>query len=242
MAALLIWGLAACVPAGADPDPDPNFAYISGPVDQDMFDPVARAMSEGKTMRFASPGGSVASGLAISRIIAPRDIDIEIEGICLSACASLIMPSADHVTFINNPVIAFHGGGAHRRIFVEQFGSDLDCYQTIDTRKRDMYATAGRNTDFVDLLIDVHGYENVRFVDEGDDCPWIEFDLEVDMWFPTSAELRTLMGLDFTGTVCADDADCIRAQIRRQRQIRNTTVRVGNALWRIDDRGRISVE
>lgn len=64
-----------------------------------------------RVLRLRSPGGDLQGALAIARLVHERDIDVEIDGLCASACAQLILPAASHVRASNGTLVVLHAAG-----------------------------------------------------------------------------------------------------------------------------------
>ncbi|MEQ8405042.1 MAG: hypothetical protein RKE49_08085 [Oceanicaulis sp.] len=222
---------AACAPdTSARLLAGPEVPRVDGRIDQDFSDAFLDAFKTHNQIAVSSTGGETHQALALARVLAPRRLHLIIDDYCFSACASLLAPAADSIEFGPDAMFGVHDSPAMARaVYVRDFGRDDDCYVRSGGAHREMYAWAGRNPRFPDEVFERLEPLPARAVDIGGDCPRIEYGLTHQWWFPTSDQLRDLMGLEFTGTICADDPDCMRRRLRALRM--EGTVMVGEEIW-----------
>lgn len=208
----------------------PDTPRVSGTIDAAFTDRFVDAYEGSNRLAVTSTGGEAVRALVMARVVAPRELHLFIDDHCLSACASLPLPAADTVTFGPDAVVGMHYSPAMtRRVYVRDFGTGDDCYVRSGDGERQMLEAAGRRPSFADEVYDRLQPGPARAIDIGDVCPRIEYDLTHQWWFPTSTQLRDLMGLEFTGTVCADDPACMRRRLPNLRI--EATVVVGDEIW-----------
>lgn len=110
-----------------------------------------------------SGGGDETATLALAREIARREIDLVVDGACISACAHLLLPAAKRVYIYEDSVIGFHtnifgwlehfwtsdksnydkryGKAADMAKFLDKRGVDLGLLFCADTLHEPSYAT-----------------------------------------------------------------------------------------------------
>jgi hypothetical protein len=64
--------------------------------------------AEVKTLRVQSAGGDLREALAMARGVLAQQLAIEIDGLCASACAQLLLPAASAVRVADGSVVALH--------------------------------------------------------------------------------------------------------------------------------------
>lgn len=76
----------------------------------------------GKRLIVRSQGGDMIVGIELGNIIFQNKMDIEVDGICMSACANYLFTSANYKYISENSGVIFHGG-ATQRSFKEKFNN-----------------------------------------------------------------------------------------------------------------------
>lgn len=225
--------LSACAPdspSAASLVASPETPRISGRIDETFTDAFLEAFKTHDRIAVSSTGGESHQALALARVLAPRRLHLIIDDYCFSACASLLAPAADSIEFGPDAMFGVHDSPAMARaVYVRDFGTGDDCYVRSGGAHRELYTWAGRDPRFPDEVFDRLQPLPARAVDSGGECPRIEYDLTHQWWFPTSVQLRELMGLAFSGTVCADDPACMRRRLPNLRM--EGTVIVGDEIW-----------
>lgn len=233
LTAFLTLSVSACgpgAPSEADLVAGSETPRVSGRIDERFTKAFLEAYEGHNRIAVSSTGGEGRRALVMGRALAPRELHLIIDDYCYSACATSLMPSADTVMFGRDAMVAFHDSLAiARRVYVRDFGANDACYVRSGDGERALYRMAGRDPAFHDEVFERLQPGLARAEDIGDVCPRIHYDLTHAWWFPTSEQLREFMGLEFTGSVCADDPACMRQRLPRLDM--EGTVMVGDDIW-----------
>lgn len=81
---------------------------LKGAVDEQMYERIRDF--PGRIIRIESPGGSVLWGTRIAEVLADRDIEVHVEGQCISACFSYIFVPAKRRVLGSGAVLGAHVG------------------------------------------------------------------------------------------------------------------------------------
>jgi len=212
--------------------------FLIGHIDEKFLSEFRNTIKTNKTVAIASPGGFPEIALKIADIIIEKNINIVIGGICYSACADIILPAAKSLEFYEHPLIGFHGTVISMKFFVSQ-GQVSPCtalseqdeflllLEDLSYKMNSLYKSTGHNIDFWKEQTKRLGSPvlvNQEFVKN--ECnPMQQFDYE--LWFPTSIQLKSMLGLNFEGGVCADSASCFERKIPLLEGLRKKYI-VGN--------------
>lgn len=71
------------------------------------------ASNEITTLVIKSSGGDVEAAMDMAELIAQKEMDIEVHGICASACANYLFPAARRKIITQGAVVLWHGNAAH---------------------------------------------------------------------------------------------------------------------------------
>jgi len=169
-------------------------------------------MAEPGTARLvvSSEGGSSWASAHLSLILQEYGLTLVIEDYCLSSCAEYLLPSAPRVIVRSDAVIGFHGNPLLEEHLLAEAGSTKKfCGVESGNVLRYLYGRSGAKVDFWVYQNRVLRPHSVKVV-SGPDCETVEYDREVDMWLPSRTEIESLLGVDLSGPVCADNASCVR--------------------------------
>ena len=61
-----------------------------------------------RVLRIRSAGGNIPAALAIARLVNQHGLDVDIDGLCASACAQMLLPAASHVRASDGTLVALH--------------------------------------------------------------------------------------------------------------------------------------
>lgn len=182
-------------------------------------------------VKLNSGGGLPQDALKISDIMLRNKTGVIINRACLSACAETILPSATIVEFQNTPIIGFHWNSTMNFDMLRRYGGDLRlCDLTTVERQKSLLSTKGMNVDFWKETEKRLVLEHYEIVPRGYACPWKRREFKNHMWLPTSEQLRNLWGLEFKGSVCADDFQRCTWKIDR-RWKKGTRIVVGDEVY-----------
>lgn len=214
---------------------------VSGGVDQafvSRLDSVSKSRSK---IKISSGGGEASAGWQAGAIVAQRDLELVIDGACLSACAEFLLPAAKSIEVDSQTLIGLHGNDF---IFAALASEFFPSRTFVDPQRiawlRTQYQRQGLSQDFYKETMARLG---IRYVSEAESTPYpqVEIYSVYSMWFPTSEQLRSLWGLEVRGTLCADDRNCWERRLRELGEPNEKFV-VGNTAVSILEDGSLTAE
>lgn len=192
-----------------------KYVAIDGGFD-DAF--VAQIQSQAEAARpitLSSYGGDPAVAYAAVPLLDNYPTDIAIGSLCLSSCAEFALPTKARLNLIDRPLIGFHGSDQIARWLSTEIGLVAPiCGAARADFQRARFESLGWNPDFwkevAKRLMIVSG----RNDNEEGRCLSIISRAEITMWFPTSAQLASLLGFTPDAPLCADDEVCWRSRVQ----------------------------
>ncbi len=184
-----------------------------------------------RTIKLFSGGGFPKDAAKIAKLFMGKDLTIVVDRECSSACANYLLPAAKSVIFKNEPIVGFHWSSQMNRDQMIRHGGDVsNCVYPGLKELEDMYRLKGLNLEFWKEVESRLVLESYQVVPKSNLCPWKKRKFENRMWLPTSNQLRSLLGLEFTGFVCADDFQAC-AQRANKRWPRGTRIVIGDEIY-----------
>lgn len=88
-----------------------------------------------------SGGGDAEAGLAIGEFIAKANVDIEVQGICVSSCANYIF-TAGRNKILNKGIVGYHGNitALFNSITTEDFVAQMKASGLSEQQAKDLYS------------------------------------------------------------------------------------------------------
>ncbi|MGB7404178.1 MAG: hypothetical protein WA906_00670 [Pacificimonas sp.] len=127
-------------------------AFLYGEISErfrDCFENVL-AESDIRLLKIASNGGSYQMGHDLGQFISARNIDIEIEGLCASACALFLVTAADRIFVDRGDLILFH----HSAIALKEYAKpDQNSHLIEEAVAIELSHLTGRSTEIQNLFI-----------------------------------------------------------------------------------------
>lgn len=221
----------------ADRYPFGHRVLVEGKIDRDFVNNALISAASGDGLEIKSSGGqslfTIAFASSINNMVNIRSDDsiLFINDYCLSACASYLILGLSEYEIGENVLIGYHYDlNWVRDYYVEQGGSQAECYSEHHQRLLSMYSQNNVNSRYFEQVRERLGVDRTTVVEGAGDCDEVYFETDHEMWFPTSAEFREYFGVDFSpGTLCADDHDCIAQKLRNLDPSR--TYLVGEDVW-----------
>ncbi len=178
---------------------------------------IRQLISSGKPVTLYSTGGLTSYALKVAQIIHDQKIEIIIDKECTSACSELILPAAHRVTFKNFPLIGFHTNILADEHYIKDLAvkNVEKCNWNRSRKTEAQYRWNEINSEFWKEQVK-RMKPKVKIDYDFHPCPSVSYEFENRMWYPTSDQIRNLYGLDFSGTVCADDPKCFKRKIARR--------------------------
>lgn len=202
-----------------------NIPLMPAFIDDDFLIRLKNLPPETTKIALISTGGLADKGLEAAEIVRSRGLEVVVLGSCNSACAEYILPAASKIQFFDDPFVGFHGNESSMMYFAVEDGlrnpcapdSDqknmLDKLEKLIDRKEALYNKTGHKKDFWKAQINTLGSAKlIKAPARGSGCVYIQ-KFPYELWYPTSEQLHSLLGLEFEGTLCADDPVCYERKI-----------------------------
>jgi len=215
---------------------------IAGYINEDFLSQMEELPLSTKTVAIYSTGGISEIALDVADLIQSRGLNVIIIGSCNSACSEYIIPAAKDVTFHDEPLIGFHGNMYSMKFFIEKNDlknpcspndSQKEILASINTeieRIEKLYTKTGHNLDFWKAQVQRLGSAKLIKTSMGtDECIYIQ-QFPNELWYPTSSQLKTMLGLQFSGGVCADNNTCYEKKIPMMQGVGKKYI-VGNEVY-----------
>jgi hypothetical protein len=188
-------------------------------------------LADGDCLKLNSPGGLPEFALIVGRIIYNKNIDLVISGWCGSACAEYILPAAQSITFSGEPLIGFHGNPIMADYFEQEQNlyNAHNCSYAHAAKLKSFYKIIGAKENFWKIQLKHLRLEDKKF-ERWRDCNQFLYKFVNVAWFPTSEQLQNDFGLEFIGTVCADDSKCYERKLSF-RWKKGTKIAVGETVF-----------
>ncbi len=204
---------------------------IKSEINGNFLAKLERKNAPGKRIIISSGGGSTKVAFEAARNIIRNENTVIVQGVCLSACAEDILPSAKTIKFLDNPMIGFHWNSFMNRSQFIRYGGDVTyCSSVSIDNQKYLYGLAQLNQDFWKETEKRLVLEHYEIFPVTGACPLKIRRFKNYMWLPTSKQLKKLWGLEFSGRVCSDN---IRACVRKvdRRWEKGTRIVIGDKVY-----------
>lgn len=148
-----------------------------------------------------SKGGGVGWGMGVGQIVVDHDLPVYVRGICASACFEFVLPAAQYVVAINEPIFAVHSNPLIIRDIANERGVEIQeqCAFYAPMRWLDeVYELRGLDYAFVELQRSKTGSPHIDFIAGADGC--VEMNLDTyahpQLWRVPVEVMREVWGLD----------------------------------------------
>lgn len=226
---LFIFNLQQMISSKKNPEQeDTNKNVLSGIINDDFYNRLIRYPKH-SNITISSKGGWPNAAIKSARYIDKNEISITIVNECMSACAEYLLVSTNTLKFENYPIIGFHGNPKmEEEITKKLFGKEARFCNFRSSREfSELYRLKESNIDFwkeqEKRLLLTPRYQYLQ------NCPDLKMSFQHKFWMPTSSQLRELLGISFTGTLCSDRMSCIVKRLDKKWS-KNTTFVVGDEI------------
>lgn len=218
---------------------EPNVAptvYLYGDVDAQFADKFIAAASyaKGRPLVVGSTGGSPSEALRIAEAIERLRPQVTIAGVCLSACAEIILPAAikyGHLSFKGMPLIGYH----HNSLLLALVRRDVQVFARCYAYENGLFVKFRRKVGIPDnetsYQSQMIGF-NPSLSKLSHNCGDYNLSQAQTFWFPTRAQLSRRFGLVVPALSCADVEGCWRALLIRMGKA-GEKFRVGEAVFTV---------
>lgn len=185
---------------------------IVGDTSAALYDAANQFNFRDQMVSISSEGGEIKYGILLAKKISNENISLEVFYVCLSACAEFLLPAANKIKFIEEPMVGFHWGPILSHNEQLRAGADLSGCDTSDfDYQENLFKEKELSTNFWLEVEDRLVLKSYELGSKG--CYSKKRKFENDFWFPTSQQLKNLLGLDFEGKVCADNVETCKIKV-----------------------------
>jgi hypothetical protein len=191
-----------------------RFQTIEGELDDAFVEQLRVEARRGAPVALSSYGGNPAIAFSAVPLIDNYPGEIAIGRLCLSSCAEFALPTKARLTLIDKPFIGFHASDQIARWLASATGQPkLICGEERAEHQRNRFAALGWNPEFWKEVARRLMIISARSDADAGDCASMRSLNELAMWFPTSRQLRDLLGFVPGTPLCADDQACWRSRV-----------------------------
>lgn len=186
-------------------------------IDENLLRKFKKIENNEHSIVFGSSGGDATIALRIADIIKLNRLKIDIAGLCLSACAEVILPAAvkySHAKLVNLPLIGYHHNSEIYRLMLPDadVAKYLECYNELNLKflnfRKNVRLKPSSLLYQIKAISPVKSSTNIL-----NNCDISTISIGRSFWFPSSAQLRDIYGLPISQNVCADVPRCFGAAI-----------------------------
>jgi len=154
-------------------------------------------------IKIRSGGGWPEPGAKLAAVIQARNIAVEVDDFCLSACMPFVFLASQSRTVENGALLGFHYADSYDVAYLSpRFGLEsLTIQSRADKAIRDVYKSAGISDDMLihqGVMLDPLCWSEMR---KNKDLKSVVY--KYGVWLPTSENLRS-WNIEFSGSLLAD--------------------------------------
>ncbi|MFY7759707.1 MAG: hypothetical protein ACOVRA_03730 [Aquidulcibacter sp.] len=154
-------------------------------------------------IKIRSGGGWPEPGAKLAAVIQARNIAVEVDDFCLSACMPFVFLASQSRTVENGALLGFHYADSYDVAYLSpRFGLEsLTIQSRADKAIRDVYKSAGISDDMLihqGVMLDPLCWSEMR---KNKDLKSVVY--KYGVWLPTSENLRS-WNIEFSGSLMAD--------------------------------------
>jgi len=191
-----------------------HFLYISSRVNDSLANHIKSIEAESFTLTIRSSGGDTDEASNLGIFLTKKNLSVEVHDFCHSACAEFILPAANKVVFLDNPLVGFHWNPMMD--YYQYLNSETDIssctFNSLENQKA-LLINRNLNLQFWRETEKRLKLTQFKLIDVGEDCPWKIRKFKNQFWLPTSEQLKSLWGLKFDGALCADDFERCKTKV-----------------------------
>ena len=179
--------------------------FIRSSIDSSLYDHIRELDADRYEIKITSGGGLSYPAIKLGVYLLDKKVHLKVQDYCLSACAEFLLPAADEIRFVDNPVVGFHWSPLMTYHQYVRVGAELSACTFPTGDQLTLLNARHLNTEFwreTEKRLKLKHFETIM---NGERCPMKIREFENRFWLPTSDQLRNIWGLKFTGSVCADD-------------------------------------
>jgi hypothetical protein len=168
------------------------------------------AQPHGGTIRLESGGGRANIAIEAAKIVAAKNLTVEMNGLCASACLDILLPTFASIQSGPNALFAAHGNPvSNLENAAKNFNMDnranVDCLrQAIELKS--LWNAQSTNFALLDEL--TRKTEIVSMVQDSGYCPRAR--RRFAYYILSSEEMKLVFGDKFKGTACGDSKTCLQ--------------------------------
>lgn len=204
-------------------------------------------LEPGGTVTVFSPGGDPLVAARTSDWLLSNFERVEIAAFCLSSCAEILVRKASiqsKLHFREMPIVGYHHNSLifGELVDEEQKRQARQCFKETDELLTELIQETSGSLDIVEIQMDKLGSARASVSLKHDSCKGRYVAPAYNYWLPTSAELRTLYGIDFSGSVCADAPECLSEKLPQFGKKGQIFLAAGRTYQLVENDGKLVAE
>ena len=155
-------------------------------------------------------GGKVAAALDAAELAERNDWRLFVKSLCLSACAEILVLGFESVRIEPGGVIGFHGNSKFKNELYKTATGELQskCFLQFEERRERLQNERGVSVEFwKDQLATLKPYQLYTREKPGAECEILYYELEYDLWIPSTDFLKREYGLNIVGHQATDNLE-----------------------------------
>lgn len=127
------------------------FFNMAGKIDEKLLRSFVDAPDNFEKVVVKSQGGDVIAAIEIAKIIKKRNLDVEVNGYCLSACAQYILPSARNIIIRDKSIVALHHSpfSIMKMLEFSKIYDESEKYKKVSNEEVKFYNEININIDYI---------------------------------------------------------------------------------------------
>lgn len=182
--------------------------YFQGKIDDEFYETLSELDNLEADIFVSLSGGQVETALRSAELAAKNSWTLNIQSVCFSACAEILVLGFEDINLMPGAVLGFHGNSKLKNYLYRRAMNDPSskCFLQFESRREALMEQPRINHDFWKLQIQMLKPLNPRITYRGDGrCNLLHYSLTNDLWIPSTKQLRDEFGLEFTGNQSTDD-------------------------------------
>ena len=184
--------------------------YLDGVITESVAEEILRERDKIQKLVVNSSGGLITAAHKIGEVVDEEDWEVEVLGLCVSACAEYILASRDKVAVSDNAIIGVHGNSLVRQILYERNGIEIPhhCSWPPYDWLLEIYGRRNISLSYPMEQIDRLGVETFQVTYSKTGCARGGASFSKKVWFMSKNEIGEFLKVKIEGTLCVDSPSC----------------------------------
>jgi len=189
---------------------DPTYKF-EGRIDEYALDEIKNHTTHGSILIINSTGGKIESAIQLGEYIHHYNLEVIIDGPCISACAEFILPAASKLTLTKDTMIGFHGNQYIFNDLYKRFDSNMrfHCYSELSRKADQLYSKLNVDKDFWLETYKRIEPVGVQIIENGSDCGALKYKLTHKFWYPSVDQIEGFLNREISDEICNNNGKCM---------------------------------